>query len=249
MPHTLAIPPPSPPAPAPPRLRVGKLCVAIQGSSPAELMDRAESIVKSFKFIELRLDSLPKPANALSYVKQFLGEHKEVTAIATCRRKSHGGGFDGPLLAELEILTKAAQAGCQIIDLEVESAEEAKAAQLSKLRTAGAAFLISFHDFSRTKGLEQAADRIEVFKPDFVKVVSTARNLADNLAVLRLIEDRSLASHIVGLAMGKEGLVSRVLGPRAGAAFTFASYSDASETAPGQVNAETLRDVYRFDHL
>ncbi len=249
MPQALTMPSPPLVAPAAPRLRVGKLCVAIQGNSPAELFDRAESTVKNFKFIELRLDSLSKPANSFSYLKQFLGEHKDVTVIATCRRKSHGGGFDGPLAAELEILTRAAQTGCQIIDLEVESAEECKSAQLTKLRSAGAALLISFHDYSRTKGLDQAADRIEAFKPDFVKVVSTARTLADNLAVLRLIEDHSLASHVVGIAMGEEGLVSRVLGPRAGGAFTFASYSEDTETAPGQVKAETLRDLYRLEHL
>jgi 3-dehydroquinate dehydratase/shikimate dehydrogenase len=44
-------------------------------------------------------------------------------------------------------------------------------------------------------------------------------------------------------------LVSRVLGPRAGAAFTFASSSDGVETAPGQVTARTLRDLYRVDQL
>ena len=212
-------------------------------------MDRAESACKDFKFLELRLDSLAKPANSPAYVKQFLTEHKDVTAIATCRRKANGGGFDGPLAGQLEILAKAAQAGCHIIDLEVESAEEAKAAQLSKLRASGAALLVSFHDFTRTKGLEQAAERIEAFKPDFVKVVSTARNLSDNLAVLRLIEDRSLASQVIGIAMGEEGLVSRVLGPRAGAAFTFASYAEGSETAPGQIAAESLRDLYRLEHL
>ena len=249
MTHAVAPAPTPVIAPALPRLRPGKLCVAIRGSSPAELLDRAEAAVRNFKFIELRLDTLSKPANAPTYLKQFLAEHKDVTVIATCRRKTHGGEFDGPLTAQLEILTKAAQAGCQIIDLEVESAEEAKSAQLAKLRTCGAALLVSFHDYSRTKGLEQAADRIEAFKPDYVKVVSTARNLVDNLAVLRLIEDRSLASHVVGIAMGEEGLVSRVLGPRAGAAFTFASYSEGSETAPGQVTAETLRDVYRLDNL
>jgi 3-dehydroquinate dehydratase / shikimate dehydrogenase len=237
------------PHPAALRLRLEKMCVAIQGKSPSELFDRAEAAVKIFKFIELRLDSLSKPANSPAYIKQFLHEHRDVTAIATCRRKAHGGEFDGPLVAQLEILTKAAQAGCQIIDLEVESAEEAKPAQLSKLRTCGAALLVSFHDFTRTKGLEQAADRVEAFKPDYVKVVSTARSLSDNLAVLKLIEDRSLGSQIVGIAMGEEGLVSRVLGPRAGAAFTFASYSEATETAAGQVTASTLRDVYRLDQL
>ena len=82
-----------------------------------------------------------------------------------------------------------------------------------------------------------------------MKVVSTARSLADNLAVLHLIEDRSLSAHVVGIAMGEEGLVSRVLGPRAGAAFTFASVSDGAETAPGQLTARTLRDLYRVEHL
>jgi len=249
MTQAVAPAPPTTPVTAAPRLRLGKLCVAIRGSSPAELLDRAESAVRHFKFVELRLDTLAKPASAPAYLKQFLAEHRDVTAIATCRRKAHGGEFDGPLVAQLEILTKAAQAGCHILDLEVESAEEAKAAQLSRLRACGAALLISFHDFSRTKGLEQAADRIEAFRPDYVKVVSTARTLADNLAVLRLIEDRSLASHVVGIAMGEEGLVSRVLGPRSGGAFTFASYSDGSETAPGQLTAETMRDLYRLEHL
>jgi 3-dehydroquinate dehydratase/shikimate dehydrogenase len=117
------------------------------------------------------------------------------------------------------------------------------------LRAVGTALLVSYHDFSRTKGLEQAAKRIEAFEPDFVKVVSTARTLADNLAVLKLIEDHSLASHVVGIAMGEEGLVSRVLGPRAGAAFTFASPDDGAETAPGQVTARTMVELYRLDQL
>jgi len=212
-------------------------------------MERAEAALKDSRFFEFRLDSLPKPAAALPYLRQFLAEHRDVTGIATCRRKGTGGGFDGPLATELEILTKAAQAGCQIIDLEVESAEECKPAQLAKLRTCGAALLVSFHDFTRTKNLDHAADRIEAFKPDFVKVVSTARTLADNLTMLKLIEDRSLESNVVGIAMGEEGIVSRLLGPRAGAAFTFASFSDGTETAPGQVSAEAMRDLYRLEHL
>ena len=231
------------------RLRVPKVCVAIQANSPAEMMERAEAALKDSRFMEFRLDSLPKPASALPYLKQFLSEHRDVTAIATCRRKAYGGGFDGPLATELELLAKAVQSGCHILDLEVESAEECKPAQLSKLRAAGAALIISYHDFARTKSLDQAADRIEAFKPDFVKVVSTARTLADNLTVLRLIEDRSLDSHVVGIAMGEEGIVSRVLGPRAGAAFTFASFSEGAETAPGQVTADSMRDLYRMEHL
>ena len=104
-------------------------------------------------------------------LKEFLAAHRDVTAIATCRRKAFGGSFAGSLIAELEFLLKAAEAGCQIVDLEVESAEEAKPRNWPSsgpgLRAAGAALLISFHDFSRTKGLEQAAERIEAFAAGF----------------------------------------------------------------------------------
>jgi 3-dehydroquinate dehydratase/shikimate dehydrogenase len=231
------------------RRRLSKLCVAIQGASPEGMIERAGAALKDAKFFEFRLDSLPKPATALPLLNQFLTRNREVTAIATCRRKQNGGNFAGALAAELDLLAKAAQAGCQIVDLEVESAEEAKPAQLAKLRAAGAALMVSFHDFMRTRSLEAAADRIAVFKPDYVKVVSTARSLADNLAILRLIEDRSLSAHVVAIAMGEEGIVSRVLGVRAGAAFTFASFSDGTETAPGQVAVRTLLDMYRVEHL
>ena len=189
-------------------------------------MERAEAALRDAKFFEFRLDSLPKPATMLPQTGAVPGAtpgcdcHRHLPAQTEWRQ------LGGALAAELDLLAKARQAGCQIVDMEVESAEEAKPAQLAKLRAAGAALMVSFHDFTRTKNLEAAADRIAAFKPDFVKVVSTARSLADNLAVLRLIEDRSLSAHMVGIAMGEEGLVSRVLGPRAGAAFTFASFSD-----------------------
>ena len=244
-------------APAPPlvrpRLHLGKMCVALQAHTPAELMECAERALADTKFIELRLDSLPKPAAVLPALKDFLAARREVTAIATCRRKDNGGSFTGSLAAEFDLLLKAAQAGCQIVDLEVESAEGARASHLEKfreaLRAAGAALVVSFHDFSRTRGLEQAANRIAAFEPDYVKVVSTAHSLADNLAVLRLIEDRSRSANVVGIAMGEEGLLSRVLAPRAGAEFTFASLEDGAETAPGQVAARTLRDLYRLEQI
>jgi hypothetical protein len=113
---------------------VDKVCVAIQAGSAAELTQRAEVALADSKFLEFRLDSLPKPAAALPKVKEFLAEHREATAIATCRRKEFGGNFEGSLKAEFEVLAAAAEAGCQIVDVEVESAEEAAPRQWDRLR-------------------------------------------------------------------------------------------------------------------
>ncbi len=240
-------------ASARPRLRFGPLCTAIQAATPAEMLQRAAAALRDTRFLEFRIDSLPRPASVLTRIKSFLIEHRNVTAIATCRRRPNGGHFTGSLAEELEILLKAARAGCQLIDLEVESAEAASPEQFEKFRAslqhARTALLISFHDFSRTRGLDQAADHIASFEPDIIKVVSTANTLADNLSVLRLLEDRSTKAPIVAMAMGEEGLVSRVLGPRAGSNFTFASLEDGSETAPGQVSAHTMRRLYQIKEI
>jgi len=236
-----------------PRLRLSRVCTAIQAGTSAEMLERAAAALKDSRFLEFRLDSLSRPAAVLPKLKAFLREHPMVTAIGTCRRKPNGGHFVRSLTEEFDILLRAARAGCRIIDLEVESAEQAAPARFEKFRAAltaaGASLLISFHDFSRTRGLEDAAGHIAAFEPDIIKVVSTAQALADNLAVLRLLEGRSTKSRIVAMAMGEEGLVSRVLAPRSGSAFTFASLEDGAETAPGQVTARTLRTLYHVDKL
>ncbi len=83
-------PPPVEPAAAPltglPRLRLPRLCVAVQGATPAEMMACAEGVLKDARFLEFRLDLLTKPAAGIPALKDFLRRHRDVQAIATCRR-------------------------------------------------------------------------------------------------------------------------------------------------------------------
>lgn len=231
------------------RSRIGKVCVAITGSSPAEMVERATDAVRENTFLEFRLDYLTDPLAALEKIGRFLESRSEVTAIATCRRASTGGKFKGTIVAELEVLERAAAAGFQLIDVELQTAEAMKRPQMEKLRSHGAALIISYHDFESTKDLDRTFERIRPFEPEFIKVVSTAKHLADNVAMMRFLErTRDLAS-VVGIVMGDQGIISRVLGLRAGSAFTFAAATTGEETGPGQIAARTLREVYRIDQL
>ncbi len=231
------------------RSRFGKVCVAITGETPAELIQKATNSLRDSNFLEFRLDYLSHPAKALPALTAFFTEHPTATAIATCRRSSDGGKFSGNLLEELEILIKAAAAGCQIVDLPLQSAEALKPADLDRLRQAGAALLISYHDFSVTKDLDSIAQRAQQFAPDFIKIVPTAKHLADNLLLIHLLEKLADTTNVVGICMGDAGVISRVLGLRAGSAFTFAAASEGDETAPGQITARALLDTYRIDQV
>jgi len=233
------------------RSRLGKICVAITGATPEEMTERATEVLKETNFIEFRLDYLPKPLAALPRLKTFLAENTATTAVATCRCEANGGRFDGSNAAALEVLLKAAEAGFEIVDIELESIEKLPKTTMGRLREAGAAVIISHHDFHVTKDLDAIYHRIEPFRPDFAKIVPTARFLADNLTLMRFLEkmeDRSNSS-IVGICMGEAGIISRVLGLRAGSAFTFAAATQGEETAPGQIAARTLIETYRIDQV
>lgn len=231
------------------RSRAGRVCVALRGNTTADLLTRAEAALTESQFLEFRLDSLDKPASGVAAIAKFLSEHKDIAAIATCRRKAFGGNFTGSLAEELKILSAAATADFAIVDLEIESAEECNPAQLEALRETGVSLLISFHDFENACDPETAFARIQRFEPDFVKIVNTAHTLTDSLKLLKWITQRSGDAQLVGLSMGETGVISRVLSLRAGSAFTFASAPDGAETAPGQMTARTLKELYRIDQL
>ena len=230
------------------------MCVAVTGATIAEMLETAATAVKETPFLEFRLDYLnrdylEKPLQAVTQIQAFLAKHSAITVIATCRRAENGGRFEGSLAAELEILTKAAQAGCQMVDLELESAEALKKGELAKLRETGAGLILSYHDFRQTGDLDAIRARMEPFQPDFMKIVPTAKTLVDNVTMMRFLERVSDQTQIVGLCMGDAGVISRVLGLRAGSAFTFAAPSVGEETGPGQIAARTLVETYRIEEV
>ncbi|WP_263378955.1 shikimate dehydrogenase [Granulicella paludicola] len=233
------------------RSRIGKICVAITGNTPDELLDRASEVLKETSFLEFRLDYLSKPLTALPQIKAFLEGNTAATVIATCRCKDNGGNFAGSATAALDILLKAAEAGCQLVDIELEAIEKLPKNTVDKIREAGAAVIVSHHDFQATKDLDAIYKRAEAFAPEFVKVVPTARSLSDNLTLMRFLEkmEDQPGSSVVGICMGDAGIISRVLGLRAGSAFTFAAATAGEETAPGQITARTLLETYRVDQV
>jgi 3-dehydroquinate dehydratase/shikimate dehydrogenase len=231
------------------RSRVGKVCVAILGTTPAEMVEKAQACLADNNFLEFRLDYLAKPLAALPKLKHFLAGHSEVTAIATCRRAANGGKFKGTIAAEMEVLHKVAAAGFQMADLELETAEHLKPQELEKLRSHGMGLILSYHDFETTRGLDDVFKRMRPFDPEFIKIVSTAKSLADNVTMMHFLERTRDMANMVGICMGEQGIISRVLGLRAGSAFTFASSNSGEETAPGQIAAKTLIETYRIDQL
>jgi 3-dehydroquinate dehydratase/shikimate dehydrogenase len=222
--------------------------VAIAASNPVEMVQKADVIVRDNPFIEFRLDYLPKPALALVKLKTFVEYHPEALVVVTCRRAVNGGKFRGSVASQVDILAKAAAQGCHLIDIELETASQLKQSDFNRLRRS-ANLILSFHDFRGTKKLEETFAKMQQYPADFIKVVSTANSLYDNVAMMKFLEKYSHTHSLVGVCMGEQGVISRLLVVRAGSQFTFAALSAEEATAPGQIAARELRDVYRIDQV
>jgi 3-dehydroquinate dehydratase / shikimate dehydrogenase len=229
-------------------LRLPRVCVAVIGSDPTEMTEKAEALVRDNPFLEFRLDYLSKPGLALPRVKRFMESNPGTVVIATCRRVASGGKFRGSIASQIDILAKASAAGCQLVDVELQTATKCKPEQLKKLRTR-AALILSFHDFRATKKLDETLQKMLAYPADFYKIVSTATTLSDNVTMIKFLAREGDKHSLVGMCMGEQGFISRVLGVRAGSVFTFASAIAGEETAPGQVTSQELRNVYRIEQV
>ncbi|HTW32182.1 MAG TPA: shikimate dehydrogenase [Candidatus Sulfotelmatobacter sp.] len=238
--------PPFTPRPFP--MRLPRVCVAVTGSDAPEMTDKAEALVRDNPFLEFRLDYLSKPALALPKIKRFLETHPGTITIATCRRVASGGKFRGSIASQLDLLGKASASGCQLVDVELQTASKIKPEQLQKLRSR-AGLILSFHDFRATRKLDETLEKMLAYPADFYKLVSTATTLSDNVSLIKFLAREGDRHSMVSMCMGEQGIISRVLGVRAGSVFTFASAGAGEETAPGQVTAQELRNVYRIDQV
>ncbi|MDP9268307.1 MAG: shikimate dehydrogenase [Acidobacteriota bacterium] len=228
--------------------RLPRISVAITGADPVEMIEKAEAVVRENPFLEFRLDYLRKPASALARIKRFADYYPHALVIATCRRAANGGKFRGTVAAQLDILIKAANNGCQLVDIELQTANQMRPQDFTRVRNS-AALILSFHDFRATRDLDKTFEKMRRHPADFYKVITTAKSLSDNVVMMKFLERQSERYSMIGVCMGEQGIISRVLGVRAGSVFTFGAASAGEETAPGQIAHRTLRETYRIDQV
>ncbi|MBI1354076.1 MAG: shikimate dehydrogenase [Acidobacteria bacterium] len=221
-----------------------RVCVAL-GDPSAEVMERLalKGLEQGQRFFELRLDMLQEPAVGIDLLRRLSQIRPRPTLLATCRRREARGEYDGTIEEQNVLLLAAAAAGAQLVDVEIETAEPAPEV-VERLRQ-DARVVLSFHDFDGCPDLEAALERLRKAPADIYKLAVTARRPTDILRLLELL-DRHPDTPLALMAMGEIGAPSRVLTAAWGGKFSFAAPDGAAGTAPGQLTATTVRDLYQL---
>jgi len=83
-----------------------------------------------------------------------------------------------------------------------------------------------------------------------LKIAVQAVDATDCLPIFHLLDRaQNEGRELIGIAMGQAGIATRILGPSRGSYLTYGSLDDESATAPGQLIAKDLREVYRIDQI
>ncbi len=69
----------------------------------------------------------------------------------------------------------------------------------------------------------------------------------DNLRVLEMMQESD--SPTIGMCMGDIGTPSRILGPKFGAPFTYATFHHERALAPGQLSYDQMVNIYRHNSI
>jgi 3-dehydroquinate dehydratase / shikimate dehydrogenase len=230
-----------------PRAASPRIFATLAGHTLAAMEAQAAAVATSQIGFEFRFDYLQEWGDFETELCHMLARLRGPQVIATCRRVEAGGLFTGSVDEQLERLRSAIHAGCQRVDIEIESIRRAGRQALDRLRPAKV--IVSHHEYRKTPPLGPLYRKLARLPASYFKIATYARRLQDNLRVAELLRSHGRSGTLVAHVLGPSGLPSRLLALKWGSAFTYGSAGAHLAVASGQLPAEVMRSIYRADRL
>ncbi|HEX6187875.1 MAG TPA: shikimate dehydrogenase [Pyrinomonadaceae bacterium] len=230
-----------------------KICVPVCVRRVNELADSVKRAQEVADVVELRIDCV-EAAEVDAALKELASLHETTSRpfILTFRPAEQGGARPIAAAHRVEFWLRKSQLGVlnsfpDFADVELELLETDEIRnQLSSKR-----LICSHHDFAGVPGdLEDIYRRMAATNASIFKIAVQADDATDCIPILKLLERAQREGReLIAIAMGQAGLITRILGPSRGSFLTYGSLDETSGTAPGQVTARELREVYRIDGI
>lgn len=225
------------------------IIVPLLGATLDALVDEIGALdYDDLDLVELRIDhfddvdDLDQVHRAIDTVREEL--RHGVPILFTFRSKPEGGqrDIDAP---SYEALLALAAGLVEAIDVEMFTDLGSLERIVNGAHAAGAAVVMSSHEFEHTPTIEQILARLSLQQDlgaDVVKIAVMPQTPGDVLTLMRATSEFASTKAVrpaITMAMGPLGVVSRLAGETFGSSATFASVGAAS--APGQLSARDVR--------
>ncbi len=221
----------------------GKICISVCAATAAELVRQIKLAGELADVVEIRFDCLTEAE--LRKTKFKLPAFKR-DFLVTFRPREQGGRRDLSAYERLkfwEAIFWNNRRTKFLIDTEFDIKETVNA---GVDRT-----IVSYHDFvGEVEKLPLTYEILTSAEQSIIKLAINTDDITDTIAVWKLLE-RAVKDNrkIILIAMGEAGKWTRILGLAHGAFMTYAALDFGRETAPGQISARNLTEVYRVKQL
>ncbi len=215
------------------------ICLPVVEDSVEKAIKTAEKYLEIADIVEFRVDMLKEVSEG------DIEEFTKYPCIITVRADWEGGFWKGNNEERLNLIKKAIECNAKFVDIEL---REEKNKEMVKFRDevgSKTKIIISYHDFEKTPSKEELVNIVEkaLSIGDIAKFATMANNKDDVLNILEVINN--YPGKIIGIGMGEEGKLTRILGVYFGSILTFASYKGKG-SAPGQIDIDTLKEIWRL---
>jgi 3-dehydroquinate dehydratase / shikimate dehydrogenase len=224
---------------------MAKICVPVCVRRIDELKAATQQAAGLGDLVELRLDCLEDPEAALEVVRELV-DQRGVDLIVTMRAPDQGGAGSHSYETRRSFWKRAKELPKVLFDVEFEFLNRSPDLALDLNRV-----ICSHHDFtSLPAGLNQLYESMAASSAKVIKIAAQAADAVDCLSIFQLLDRaRTEGRQLIAIAMGPAGIMTRVLGPSRGSFLTYGSIDNESGTAPGQLTARDLRELYRIDQI
>jgi len=211
------------------------------------------------KIVELRLDLLLEEQfkirgkdpfgwdqNIHDYLCTVIKKIK-VPLIATLRKKSAGGVFDGSEKERISILKKMLNLNFSYVDIEYDASKSFF--RWVKKYCPHVKIICSYHNMENTpEDLNAIFLLMKEVDPYIYKIATWAISSIDSLRMLLFVREKAKEGYkISGICMGEKGRITRILSPVFNGYFSFAKLDE--NTAGGQFNVDIMEKRYGYSFL
>ncbi len=236
------------------------ICIPITSGTMKEALRAIERSCQLADVLELRMDLIGKISLA-RLIAAVRDESDTVKIIVTCRRKDEAPVSGASVndrnkvkssRGKIALLKQAIELKADFIDIELAEGRRAihELKSLCVKKGSRTNLIISYHNIMETPPLDKLKKifhQCAQYKPDVVKIISTANSMEDNLTMLSLIPyARRKSQKIISLCMGDQGSISRAVAPLMGNILSFAALDRAGRSAPGQFTVNEMNQIQEW---
>ncbi len=217
----------------------GKICVSICADTASEAIVQIRRADVVADVIEIRFDCLAPSEIAL--LTDHLRSLKKKFLI-TFRPANQGGkrAFTSGERKEFwAMILDRLHDSDSLVDFELDLE---RPAEFDAERT-----IASYHDFDGSGDTSARFGAVAQSTAGTIKIAVTVNDAVDAIGVWKLLD--ASERKVIPIAMGEAGKWTRILGLAHGSPMAYASIDDSGGTAPGQISAQVLGDVFRIKEL